>query len=135
MVGQISEYFKFLFLLGKYLQLEGNWTADTSSRTHHSSLLNAKRSCLMNGNCFGIQVIRSIPFSMEFPIWMKLEGSWYIHQKAIWLGNLIYYICWKDYIITLVLFFIITFDDWTYLTYILPFCSRFESFNTARKSR
>ena len=94
MVSQKDEYFISLFLLGKYLQLEGDWTADSSSRTSHSSLLNAKRSCLMNGNCFGITVsdFTGSVHLIEFPGLMKLGGPVVIHQKETSLGILSYYI-------------------------------------------
>ena len=81
------------YLLGKYLRLEGNWTDRSSSFLFHSSLVDAKRSCLMNGNCFGIKVsVYGVVYSIEFPAVLKFGGNWNIHQKETSLGILIYYI-------------------------------------------
>ena len=41
-------------ILGKYLKLDGSWGVKFSSSSEHSSLSDAKRSCLNRGNCFGI---------------------------------------------------------------------------------
>ena len=85
-----------IFILEKYLKLEGKWKVSSASQERHSSLIEGKRFCKVHSHCFGLKVAPDAPsvaYSMQFPIELKLtddfEDSWLIHRKDKLIGILI----------------------------------------------
>ena len=79
------------FILGEYEELVGVWNVG-SSGTSHSSLVDAKRSCLKQGNCFGVSVDpNGNVFAGTYPVYMRLGGDFHIHLKETSFGICIYH--------------------------------------------
>ena len=74
------------------MKLGESWKVDlTSSNTYGSSLLNAKRSCLILDNCFGIRVgvKGGDAYSITYPIQLSVGGDWNIYKKEELWGILV----------------------------------------------